>query len=123
MVLKLTGLKICYLLLKSLGLTSLVQEKSSRKRRRSGRQGKEKGNFYLLTLNLLFTTQSRLLMTLYEMLFENIVGKGENAGNQHFLLFPQCFISFSIQISFSKSHLFCCLQMLSIWKSLNFVVW
>ena len=21
----------------------------------------------------------------------NIVGKGENAGNQHFLLFPQCF--------------------------------
>ena len=22
--------------------------------------------------------------------FENIVGKGENAGNQHFLLFPQC---------------------------------
>ena len=24
--------------------------------------------------------------------FENIVGKGENAGNQHFLLFPQCFL-------------------------------
>ena len=23
--------------------------------------------------------------------FENIVGKGENAVNQHFLLFPQCF--------------------------------
>ena len=22
---------------------------------------------------------------------ENIVGKGENAGNQHFLLFPLCF--------------------------------
>ena len=22
---------------------------------------------------------------------ENIVGKGENAGDQHFLLFPQCF--------------------------------
>ena len=22
---------------------------------------------------------------------ENIVGKGENAGNQHFLLYPQCF--------------------------------
>ena len=22
---------------------------------------------------------------------ENFVGKGENAGNQHFLLFPQCF--------------------------------
>ena len=24
-------------------------------------------------------------------LVENIVGKGENAGHQHFLLFPQCF--------------------------------
>ena len=23
---------------------------------------------------------------------KNMVGKGENAGNQHFLLFPQCFI-------------------------------
>ena len=22
---------------------------------------------------------------------ENVVGKGENAGYQHFLLFPQCF--------------------------------
>ena len=30
-------------------------------------------------------------------LVENIVGKGENAGYQHFLLFPQCFqkVSFS----------------------------
>ena len=27
--------------------------------------------------------------------FENIVGKGENAGNQHFLLFTQCFQFFS----------------------------
>ena len=28
---------------------------------------------------------------------ENIVGKGENAGYQHFLLFPQCYqkLSFS----------------------------
>ena len=26
---------------------------------------------------------------------ENIVGKGENAGYQHFLLFPQCFLQFS----------------------------
>ena len=25
--------------------------------------------------------------------FENIVAKGENAGNQHFLLFPQCFLT------------------------------
>ena len=26
---------------------------------------------------------------------ENIVGKGENAGYQHFLLFPQCFQKYS----------------------------
>ena len=30
---------------------------------------------------------------------ENIVGKGENAGDQHFLLFPQCFLPFPKQIS------------------------
>ena len=28
------------------------------------------------------------------MALENIVGKGENAGNQHFLLFPQSFLHF-----------------------------
>ena len=28
---------------------------------------------------------------------ENIVGKGENAGYQHFLLFPQCFQKHSDQ--------------------------
>ena len=28
---------------------------------------------------------------------EIIVGKGENAGNQHFLLFPQCFQKASSQ--------------------------
>ena len=47
-----------------------------------------------MALNLafqLFPTKSRLLTTLDKKAFENIVGKGENAGNQHFLLFPQCF--------------------------------
>ena len=39
----------------------------------------------------LFTTQSLLSTTLEKNPFENIVGKGENAGSQHFLLFPQCF--------------------------------
>ena len=37
-------------------------------------------------------TQSRDLMTQREKTFENIMGKEENAGNQHFLLFPQCFL-------------------------------
>ena len=39
-----------------------------------------------------FTTQSRLLTTLKKTLSKIIVEKGENAGNQHFLLFPQCFL-------------------------------
>ena len=36
--------------------------------------------------------------TLKYRAFENIVGKGENAGNQHFLLFPQCFLPFPKKI-------------------------
>ena len=34
-------------------------------------------------------------MTLYKKYLENIVGKGENAGNQHFLLFPTMFSTLS----------------------------
>ena len=37
-------------------------------------------------------------MTLSKKPFENIEGKGENAGDQHFLLFPQCFQPFQRQI-------------------------
>ena len=54
----------------------------------------------------LFTTHLRLLMTLYKKPFENIVGNGENAGNQHFLLFPECFLPFLKQISIFQLHLF-----------------
>ena len=63
---------------------------------------------------------NRLLTTLKKMPFENIVGKGENAGNHHFLLFTQCFLTIPKRISVFKLHLFCCLQMLSIWTSLKF---
>ena len=42
-------------------------------------------------------------MTLKKKPSENIVGKGENAGNQHFLLFPQCFLPFQKQISIFQS--------------------
>ena len=62
-------------------------------------------------------------LTLYQTIptfNENIVEKGENAGNQHFLLFPQCFLSFQKQISVFQSHLFCSLQTLSIWTSPKF---
>ena len=30
-------------------------------------------------------------MTLQKRIFENVEGKGENAGNKHFLLFPTMF--------------------------------
>ena len=69
----------------------------------------------------LFTTQSRLLTTSKQRAFENIVGNGENAGYQHFLVFPQCFLPFQEKKkSIFQSHLFCRLQMFSIWTSLKF---
>ena len=59
-------------------------------------------------------------MTLRKKPFKNIVRKGENAANQHFLLFPQCFLPIPEQISFFHPYLFCRLQALSIWTSLEF---
>ena len=35
---------------------------------------------------------------------ENMVGKGENAGKQHFLLVLQCFLLFPTQISDVESY-------------------
>ena len=48
---------------------------------------------------------------------ENIVGKGENAAFQHFLLFPQCLIPFSAIFSIKPKFQFYRLQMLSISKN------
>ena len=69
-----------------------------------------------------FTTQSGPLTTLSlrKRPFENIAGKGENAGHQHFLLFPQCFLLFQKSSSIFESHLFCRLQSLSIWTGQKF---
>ena len=39
------------------------------------------------------------IITFVFVLIENIVGKGENAGYQLFLLFPQCFQKFSFSES------------------------
>ena len=44
---------------------------------------------------------------------KSIVGKGENACYQHFLLFPQCFLPFPRQISNFQSLLFCRLKNVS----------
>ena len=51
------------------------------------------------------------------------MGKGENAGNQHFLLFSQCFLTYQREKSSLEQHVICHLKMLSIWKSPEFIVW
>ena len=74
-----------------------------------------------LTLPLtLFPTQSRLLTTLKQKALENTKGKGENAGNQHFLLFQQCFPLYHTEKSSFLQCLICRLQMLSIWSRPKF---
>ena len=50
---------------------------------------------------------------------ENIVEKGENAGNQHFLLFPQWFLSNLEEKLLSGPSLICCLLVLSVSSSLR----
>ena len=75
---------------------------------------------HIQTTIQLFTAHYRFLTTLGKTHFENIEEKGENAGNQHFLLFPQCFLLFPKQFSIFQSHLFCRLQMVSIWTSHQF---
>ena len=71
-------------------------------------------------LTLYHTIPTFTLTTLWKKPFENIVGKGENAGNQHFLLFPQYFLPFPKQISILDSLFNCGLQMLLIWIGLKF---
>ena len=55
--------------------------------------------------------------------FWKLCEKGEISHNEQFLLFPQCFLS--IRRTFCNFHQIgnCCLQTLSVWKSLKFVVW
>ena len=70
-----------------------------------------------------YTTQSWLLTTLKKEPFESFVRKEENAGNQHFLLFSQCFLLYQEQILPFESPLICRLQTLSIWTCLKFCRW
>ena len=58
-------------------------------------------------------------MNLRKRALENIVGKGENAANQHFLLFPQCFLPYQRHQSSFELHINCRMQILSIWTSLK----
>ena len=57
------------------------------------------------------------------MSFENTVGKGEIARNEQFLLFPQCFLPVWRILGHFLYGQNCCLQTLSVWKSLKFVIW
>ena len=59
-------------------------------------------------------------MTLRKKASENNLRKGENAGNQHFLLFPKCFFPLQNKLQLFDSLLFCRLQVLSIWTGLKF---
>ena len=58
-------------------------------------------------------------MTLFEASGKEVFPK-RCAGNQHFLLFPQCFLLYQRQKLSFIFHLFCRLQMLSIWTRSNF---
>ena len=76
--------------------------------------------FFFLTISStffffqLFTLQSHLLTALVMKPFENTEGIGENASNQHFLLFQHCFLPFPKEISIFQSHLLCHQQVPSI---------
>ena len=51
--------------------------------------------------------------------FESIERKGENVGNQHFLLFPLSFLPYQRKTAPFEPHLNCHLQMLSGWIRLK----
>ena len=71
-------------------------------------------------MNYLFSKlKIPIFNTLTKRPIGNIVGKGENAGNQHFLRFLQCFLLCQTHKSFQQ-HSYCRLQMLSIRTSLKF---
>ena len=72
-----------------------------------------------------FPKQALIFRCLQYKSFENTVGKGEIARNKQFLHFPWCFstcLDNCVPFS-SKFKINCCLQSLSVWKSLTFVVW
>ena len=77
-------------------------------------------------LNRLFTTQSQLPTINNpeeKKPFENIVGKGENAGNKHFLLFPQCFSILSKTLVPNLVAKFVVCYCFQFGPTYNFVMW
>ena len=62
-------------------------------------------------------------MTLRKTPFQNIVGKGENASNQHILLYPQCIHPFQTKFQFSNHSYFVLCKCSKFGSVYNFVVW
>ena len=46
---------------------------------------------------------AQMTISVFDMV-DNIAGKGENAGNQHFLLFPQCFLANQREVASLEIH-------------------
>ena len=67
---------------------------------------KKSGSYMYVYLLSAFLSPSPSVNNLEKEAFENIVGLGENAGNQHFILFPQSFLSFPKQISHFSCHIY-----------------
>ena len=68
-------------------------------------------------------TLSQTSPGLYVLDIQNTVGKGEIARNEQFLLFQHCFLTVWRAFCHFQQIRRCCLQTLSVWKSLKFVVW
>ena len=51
------------------------------------------------------------------------MGKGEIAQNEQFLLFPELYLSLGRSFDHFHQILNCRLQTLSVWQSVEFVVW
>ena len=70
-----------------------------------------------------FPKQALVFTCLQYKSLKNTVRKGEIVHNTQFLLFPQCFLT--IWRPFCHFHQIrdCCLQTLSVWKSLKCVIW
>ena len=80
-----------------------------------------------MSLNLFWfgegLTQALVFKCLQYKSSENTVGKGEIARTKQFPLFPQCFLPVWRTFFHFNQIWNCCLQFLSVFKSLKFVVW
>ena len=56
--------------------------------------------------------------------FENIIGKGENADNQHFLLSPQCFLPLTKETPiFKETFILSSANAFNMDKCKPYVIW